>query len=260
MSAAVGEARVGVGSLGGLASEVERNLRGFDFAGVGVAGQLGDAEVVEMASLVFHNGEDVGGVLTEDRVKGDEGLKHEAPFILIEAAHAVERGGKRRLLDGWKVAGAKGLFGAVEDVFELRELEGLRKNGDLFEEERVASLGLLGVDRERFGGPDALRGREITFGEVNDTRKFFVAIDKDMREGGEGSGGLFAMKERSLEHPRAFEEFELRREFSGSRGFAARGEYGFEALVEAGEAFGEAVGRGTGDCLPVSAEGFGVAA
>jgi len=94
----------------------------------------------------------------------------------------VERSGERRLLDGWKVAGLEGLFGAVEYVFELGELEGLREDGDLFEEKRVAGLGLLGVDGEGFGGPDALRGGEITFGEVDDARELLVAIDSDMRE------------------------------------------------------------------------------
>ncbi|MEI9981161.1 MAG: hypothetical protein WDN23_19565 [Edaphobacter sp.] len=43
VGAAVGEARIGVPGFCGLAGEVEGNLRCFDFAGVGVPGQLGDA-------------------------------------------------------------------------------------------------------------------------------------------------------------------------------------------------------------------------
>ncbi len=117
------------------------------------------------------------------------------------------------MFDRWEVPGAKGLFGAVEDVFELGEPEGLREDSYLLEEERVAGLGLLGVYGERFGGPDTLRGGEIAFGEVDDAGEFLVAFDSDVREFGEGGGRLFAMKERGIEHAGAFEELELRSEF-----------------------------------------------
>ncbi len=91
MGVAAGLAWVGVRCLGRLAGEVEGDLCGFDFAGVGVAGQLGDTKVIDVASLVFHEGEDTDGVLAEDGVEGDEGLEDGAPLELVEATHAVER-------------------------------------------------------------------------------------------------------------------------------------------------------------------------
>ncbi|MEI9981160.1 MAG: hypothetical protein WDN23_19560 [Edaphobacter sp.] len=216
--------------------------------------------MVEVASLVFHCSEDIGRILAKDGIEGDEGLKDDAPFILIEAAHAVERGGEWRLLDGRKVACAEGLFGAIEDVFELGELESLREDGDLFEEERIALLGLVDVGGEGFGRPDALRGGEIAFGEVDDAREFLVAIDADVRKCGKGGGGLITVEEWGLEHAGALEELKLRSEFAGGRGLAAGSEDGGEALLEASEALGEAICRGTGDCLPVPAQLVGMSA
>jgi hypothetical protein len=93
-------------------------------------------------------GEDVCGILAEDGVEGDEGLEDVAPLELIEAAHAVEDRGEGRLFDGWERARGECLFSAVEDVFELRELESLREDCDLFEKEGVALLGLLDIDGE----------------------------------------------------------------------------------------------------------------
>ena len=135
-----------------------------------------------MAGLVLHLGEDTGGVLAKDGVEGDQRLENGAPFELIQSPHAVEDGGERRLLDRGEVSGFEGLFGAIEDVFELRELEGLRENGDLFEQERVALLRLLNVGGERFGRPDALRRGEITFGEIDHAWQFLVALYTDVGE------------------------------------------------------------------------------
>jgi hypothetical protein len=89
--------------------------------------------VIVVAGFVFHAGEDVCRVLAKDGVEGDERLKDVAPLELIEATHAVEDCGEGRLFNGWEWTGGKGLFGAVENVFELREFEGLGKDCDLFE-------------------------------------------------------------------------------------------------------------------------------
>ena len=79
-----------VGGAARLVCEFERDLSRLDFAGIGALGEFGDAHVIGVAGLVFHVGEDVRGVLTEDCVEGDQGLEHSAPFELVEAPHAVE--------------------------------------------------------------------------------------------------------------------------------------------------------------------------
>ena len=135
----------------GFACEVQGDLGGLDFACVGVVGEFGDSHVVVVAGLVFHVREDVGGILAEDRVECDERLEDVAPLELIEAAHAVENCGEGRLFDRREWAGSEGFVGAIEDVFELRELEGLGEDGDLFEKEGVALLSLLDVDGEGLG-------------------------------------------------------------------------------------------------------------
>ena len=61
----------------------------------------------------------------------------------------------------------KGLFGAIEDVLQLRQLERLRQNRDLFEQERVALLSLLNISGERLGRPDAAGCGEISFGQIH---------------------------------------------------------------------------------------------
>ncbi len=237
---AAGVARVVVRHVAGFDGELEGDLSGFDFAGVGVFGEFGDADVVGVASLVFHVGEDVAGVLAEDCVEGNQGLQDVAPFELVQAAHAVEDRGEGGLLDGRHGAGGEGFVGAIEDVFELCELQGLREDGDLFKEQGIVLLGLLNVDGERLGRPNAAGGGEVAFGEVDGAGQVFVAVDANAGERGEGGAGVVAGDESGLQHAGAFEQLELGGELLGVGGLAAAQEKIAEAQLQLFEAIREA--------------------
>ena len=211
------------------------NLSGLDFACVCVLGQFGDAQMVVVAGLILHVGEDAAGVLAKDGVEGDERLEHGAPFELVQAPHAVEDRGERRLLDGREIACLEGLLGAIEDVLQLRELESLRQDGDLFEQERVALLRLLNVDGERFGRPDAVSCGEISFGQVNDARQLLIALDADVGKRGEGGIGVVSGDQGRLEHAGAFEQLELRRELLEGGRLAAGAQNLGESFFQPGE-------------------------
>ena len=92
----------------------------------------------------------------------------------------MEDRGERRLLDWRQIACLESLLGSIQDVLELRQLERLRQDCDLFEQEGVALLRLLNVSGERFGRPDAASCREIPFGQVDYPRQLLIAIHPDV--------------------------------------------------------------------------------
>ena len=139
-----------------MRGEGESDLSGLYLAGVGIVRQLCDPHVVGVAGLVLHLREDAGGVLSKDGVECDQGLEHSAPLELVQAPHAVENGGEWRSLYGRKFTGLEGFLGAIKDVLQLRQLERLRQNRDLLEQEGVTLLRLLNIGGEGFGRPDPL--------------------------------------------------------------------------------------------------------
>jgi hypothetical protein len=211
-----------------------------------------------VACFVFHSREDVCGILAEDGVECDEWFEDIAPFELIEAPHAVQDCREGRLLDGRQWPGYEGFVGTIKDVFELRELEGLGKNGHLFEEKSVSLLCPLDVDGEGFGGPDASCCDEVAFGEVDRSGQLAVVADADVRERCKGRGRVIASDERRFQHTCAFEQLKFGRQFLDGGSFTAGTQRFSESLFQSDEASGEPIGlRVSWHHLPLPAECIG---
>ena len=253
------EAGVGVGCGGGVLGEAEGGLGDFELAGVGVAGELGDAETIAVAGLFLHAGEDAGGVGGEGGLEGHEGLEDVGPLELAEAAEAVEGGGEGRVFDGGEVGLGEDLVGAVQEELELGEFEGGGEEEDLAEAEGVVGLAGADVDGERVRGPDALGGGEVALGEVHDARDGFAAGDGDVGEIAELGRGVLHALEDALEGTGAFEELELRRELARIGDGLAGLETCRQTELELFEALGQAAGgRGDVRLLPRGGEGASV--
>ena len=110
---------ISIGNMAGLARKVEGELSGLDLACVCVLREFGHTQMVMVAGLVLHLGEDAAGILAKNCIERDERLENSAPLELVQPPHAVEDGRERRLFDRRQIACFEGLFGSIQYVFEL---------------------------------------------------------------------------------------------------------------------------------------------